>query len=165
MGQARPGRPGRPGRCWRRPGPGPGPAAPERRRWPGRRTASSPMGTRMDRGGSSAAAASGERGWPRNTTPNTLAKQATARAPIMARAAQQRQRTRRSGRRPPAEGAQIDQQFADEAVERRQPADGRGAEPGRPAVHGMGLARPPSASDLGCRWRAGPSRRPGTAGP
>ena len=81
----------------------------------------------MLQGDSWACRACSDRAEPRKTAPNTLTKQATARAPIKASAGAAKAAT---GHAAPvadsqrAEQAQVDQQLADEAVQRRQPADG-----------------------------------------
>ena len=101
--------------------------------------------------------ASGDRLAPRNTTPNTFTKQATANAPIM----RQRRHGERGCRQPlgiadpqRAKQTEVDQQLADEPIQRGQAANGRRARAGsRPPSTASLCARPPRAS-ISRVWRA-----------
>ena len=103
------------------------------------------------------------RGSPRKTAPNTLTKQATASAPI---SGQRRRGERGRGQAAPAapiaarEQAEVDEELADEAVQRRQAADGdRADQEAAPRSTACACASPPrwSISRVCVAWidRAG----------
>ena len=124
-----------------------------------------PSAARMPAGHSCAPAAASLRGSPRKTMPKALAKQAAARPPIIASASDRDDGRQARGAGSgavgqPAERPEVDQELADEAVQRRQARDGgRADQEASPRSCRHALDQPAEAVDVaragGVQHRAG----------